>query len=83
MLTVAETAALLGISRMTVIRKADAGELPCLIVIAGPRKKTRRFPRRFVEDLVQAKGRSLSLAGLAAIWLRLSPDNDGCHREPE
>ena len=83
MLTVAETAALLGISRMTVIRKADAGELPCLVVIAGPRKKIRRFPRRFVEELMLAKGRSLSIEEFTTIWLRPSSGAIRCHTEPE
>jgi excisionase family DNA binding protein len=44
MLSVSQAAALLGVSRMTVIRKADAGELPCVVVSRGTRQKLRRFP---------------------------------------
>jgi excisionase family DNA binding protein len=51
MLTVAQTAALMGISRMTVIRKADAGELPCVVINRGTRQKMRRFPRAAIELL--------------------------------
>jgi excisionase family DNA binding protein len=51
MLTVAQAADLLRVSRMTVIRKADAGELPCVVINSGKRKKLRRFPRQFIEDL--------------------------------
>lgn len=42
MLTVQQTAVLLGMSRMTVIRKADAGEVPCVIFSRGTRQKMRR-----------------------------------------
>ena len=45
MLTVKQAAALMGMSRTTVIRKADAGELPCVVVSHGARKKMRRVPR--------------------------------------
>ena len=62
MLTVAQTAHLLGISRMTVIRKAEAGELPCIVMTSGGRKKMRRFPRRFIEDLASGKAASLPLS---------------------
>ena len=51
MLTVAQTAALLGVSRMTVIRMADAGQLPCVVIARGDKKKTRRFPRKFIEEM--------------------------------
>lgn len=51
MLNGAQTAALLGISRMTVIRKADAGELPCVVISRGTRQKMRRFPRAAIEQL--------------------------------
>jgi excisionase family DNA binding protein len=51
MLTVQQTAALLGMSRTTVIRKADAGELPCVVMCRGSRQKMRRFPRTAIEDL--------------------------------
>jgi len=55
MLTVAQTAALMGISRMTVIRKADAGELPCVVINRGTRQKMRRFPRAAIEQLAAGR----------------------------
>lgn len=56
MLTVSQAAALMGLSRTTVIRKADAGELPCVIVSRGTRKTMRRFPRAAIEELVAHGG---------------------------
>lgn len=71
MLTVAQTAALLGISRTTVIRKADAGDLPCVVVSQGTRKKMRRFPLALVEDLAlhAGGGEQTDLRQYAASWL--------------
>lgn len=57
MLTVAQTATLLGVSRMTVTRKADSGELPCVIMRRGNQKKMRRFPRALIEDLASHAAR--------------------------
>jgi excisionase family DNA binding protein len=56
MLTVTQTAALMGVSRMTVIRRADAGELPCVVVSRGTRQKMRRFPRAPIEELAARAG---------------------------
>jgi predicted DNA-binding transcriptional regulator AlpA len=56
MLTVTQTAALLGVSRMTIIRKANAGDLPCIVVTRGSRNTIRRFPRKFIEDLAAGLG---------------------------
>jgi helix-turn-helix protein len=58
----AQTAHLLGISRMTVIRKADTGELPCVVVNRGKQRKMRRFPRQFIEDM--ALGRHPGISSL-------------------
>lgn len=71
MLTVAQTAALLRVSRMTVIRKADCGELPCLIVNREPRQKLRRFLRALIEDLVAGGvfGPAAELKDCTAQWL--------------
>jgi len=71
MLTVAQTAALLGASRTTVIRKADAGELPCVVVSRGHRKKMRRFPQALIEDLALYAGgpSETDLRELATEWL--------------
>jgi len=71
MLTVNQAAALMGMSRMTVIRKADAGELPCVVVSRGSRRKMRRFPRAAIEELA-ARGGSVAemeLAEYTARWL--------------
>jgi len=71
MLTVKQTAALMGMSRMTVIRKADAGELPCVVVSRGTRQKMRRFPRAPIEELA-ARGGTNAQADLkeyTAQWL--------------
>jgi excisionase family DNA binding protein len=71
MLTVKQTAALLGMSRMTVIRKADAGELPCIVVSRGTRQKMRRFPRAPIEELAMRGGASVraDLRDYTAQWL--------------
>jgi excisionase family DNA binding protein len=70
MLTVSQTAELMGTSRMTVIRKADAGELPCLVVSRGTRQKMRRFPRALIEELaVQGgMGAETDLGAFTARW---------------
>jgi len=70
MLTVAQAAALMGMSRTTVIRKADAGELPCVVVSRGTRQKMRRFPRAFIEDLAArgGLGAETDLGDYAARW---------------
>jgi hypothetical protein len=71
MLTVAQTAALLGTSRATIIRKADAGELPCVVVSRGTKQKMRRFPQALIEDLACLAGCSseTDLAQFAGQWL--------------
>jgi excisionase family DNA binding protein len=56
MLTVSQAAALMGTSRATIIRKADAGELPCIVVSRGPRQKMRRFPRALIVDIAARGG---------------------------
>ena len=73
MLTVAQTAALLGVSRTTVIRMADAGQLPCVVVARGGKKKTRRFPRSFIEELILGKNSSASPEEYTSQW----PGHDG------
>jgi excisionase family DNA binding protein len=71
MLTVKQAAALMGMSRMTVIRKADAGELPCVVVSRGTRQKMRRFPRAPIEELAARGGTSAraDLKEYTAQWL--------------
>jgi hypothetical protein len=45
---------------MTAIRKADAGELPCVVMSRGTRPKTRRFPRAAIEELAAVAERRSS-----------------------
>ena len=56
---------------MTVIRKADAGELPCMLVRRGTRQKMRRFPRAAIEDLAAngGSGAQVELNEYTASWL--------------
>lgn len=83
MLTVKQAAALMGMSRTTVIRKADAGELPCVVVSRGTRKTMRRFPRAAIEELaacggstVQVDLREYTTQWLAAAAARIRGDED-------
>jgi len=71
MLTVAQTATLLGVSRSTVIRKADAGELPCVVISRGTCQKMRRFPRAPIEGLATHGGGTgqMELKDYTAQWL--------------
>ena len=83
MLTVSQAAALMGMSRTTVIRKADAGELPCVIVSRGTRKTMRRFPRAAIEELAahgsgaaQVDLREYTTRWLAQAAARMRGDED-------
>jgi excisionase family DNA binding protein len=71
LLTVKQAAALMGVSRMTVIRLADAGELPCVVVCRGARQKLRRFPRAPIEELAARGGAGalVDLKEFTAQWL--------------
>jgi hypothetical protein len=71
MLTVSQTAALLGTSPATVIRKADAGDLPCIVISRGARQNMRRFPRTMIEDLAAhgGCGNEVDLRDCTAGWL--------------
>jgi excisionase family DNA binding protein len=79
MLTVQQTAALMGMSRMTVIRKADADELPCVVVCRGTRQKMRRFPRAAIEELAARGGASGhgDLKDYTAQWLAAAASRAG------
>ena len=70
----------MGISRMTVIRKADAGELPCIVINRGTRQKMRRFPRAAIEQLAaggiasgQADLKEYTACWLADVAARIGP----------
>jgi excisionase family DNA binding protein len=67
-LTAAQLAARLGLSRETVRRLAIAGALPHTVVCRGPRKTTRRFPRRFADEFAASGLDTGSLAAFSAQW---------------
>jgi len=80
MLTVKQTAALLGMSLMTVIRKADAGELPCIVVNRGTRQMMRRSPRAPIEELAVRGGTNVQadLKDYTAPWLASAATRADC-----
>ena len=67
-LTAAQLARRLGVSRETVRRLAIAGALPHTVVCHGARKTTRRYPRRFAEELAASGLEAADLAAFAAAW---------------
>ncbi len=71
LIDVEQTAELLRVSRMTVIRMADAGQLPAIIVRRGKVQKIRRIPRAFVERMIAdaAAGAQVDIDTYAATWL--------------
>ncbi len=71
LIDVEETAELLRVSRMTVIRMADEGLLPAIVVRRGKVQKIRRIPRAFVERMIAdaAAGARVDMDQHAAAWL--------------
>jgi excisionase family DNA binding protein len=71
LLDLEETAELLGVSRMTVARMADEGQLPSVVIRRGRVQKTRRIPRAFVDRMVAdaSAGAQVDLEEYAAVWL--------------
>ncbi len=71
LLDVEQTADLLRVSRMTVIRMADQGQLPAIVVRRGKVQKIRRIPRAFVERMIAdaAAGTQVDMDKYAAAWL--------------
>ena len=67
-LTAAQLARRLGVSRETVRRLAIAGTLPHTVVCHGARKTTRRYPRRFAEEVAASGLEVADLAAFAAQW---------------
>ncbi len=67
-LTAAQLAQRLGVSRETVRRLAIAGTLPHTVVCRGARKTTRRYPRRFAEEFAASGLEVADLAAFAAAW---------------
>jgi excisionase family DNA binding protein len=71
LLDLAETADLLGVSRMTVARMADEGRLPSVVIRRGRVQKTRRIPRAFIDRVladVCASG-EVDMEKYTAAWL--------------
>jgi len=71
LLDVRQAAKLLQVSRSTVIRLADEGRLPAIVVRTGKVQKTRRIPRAFVERMIAdaASGASVDMDAYVAAWL--------------
>ena len=71
LLDLEETAGLLGVSRMTVARMADEGQLPSVVIRRGRVQKLRRIPRTFVDRIVAdaCAGAEVDLAEHTATWL--------------
>ena len=71
LLDLEETAGLLGVSRMTVARMADEGQLPSVVIRRGRVQKIRRIARTFVDRIVAdaCAGVEVDSAEYAATWL--------------
>ena len=71
LLDLEETAGLLGVSRMTVARMADEGQLPSVVIRRGRVQKIRRIPRAFVDRIVAdaCAGAEVDLEEYTAAWL--------------
>lgn len=71
LLDVDETAELLRVSRMTVTRLVDEGQLPSVTIRKGKTHKLRRIPRAFIERLVADAnaGTQVDMEAYAAAWL--------------
>ena len=71
LLDLEETAGLLGVSRMTVARMADEGQLPSVVIRRGRVQKIRRIARTFVDRIVAdaCAGAEVDLAEYTATWL--------------
>jgi hypothetical protein len=61
----------LGVSRMTVARMADEGQLPSVVIRRGRVQKTRRIPCAFVERMLAdaCAGAEVDMDHYAAAWL--------------
>jgi excisionase family DNA binding protein len=68
LLTAAQFAQRLGVSRETVRRLAITGALPHTVVCRGTRKTTRRYPRRFADEFAASGLDTGDLAAFAAQW---------------
>jgi excisionase family DNA binding protein len=71
LLDVAETARLLKVSRMTVVRLIDERRIPAVIVRRGGSQKIRRIPRAFILRLLADAnaGAQVDVDQLTTAWL--------------
>jgi Helix-turn-helix domain len=78
----AEAARLLRVSRMTMTRLCDQGQVPCVVVCRGRRQQLRRIPRAFIDavalDAITAGGQ-VDLKEFAAAWRARSTQPAGMH----
>src|SRR5215831_17315466 len=70
LLCLEETAGLLVVCRMTVVRMADEGRLPSVVIRRGRVQKIRRIPRAFVDriDADACAGAEVDLEEYGAVW---------------
>jgi excisionase family DNA binding protein len=71
LLDIDEAAELLHMSRMTVIRLVDEGQLPAIVVRRGKVQKIRRIPRAFVQSLIAdaSAGQHVEMTASTSAWL--------------
>lgn len=82
LLDVDETAELLRVSRSTVTRLVDEGQIPSVTIRKGKTHKLRRIPRAFIERLVADAnaGTQVDMQAHAAAWLT---EQAGRHELPK
>lgn len=78
LLDVDETAELLRVSRSTVTRLVDDGQIPSVTIRKGKTHKLRRIPRAFIERLVTDAnaGAQVDMQAYASAWLA---EREQCH----
>jgi excisionase family DNA binding protein len=78
LLNIAETAEMLKVSRMTIVRLVDERRMPSVIVRRGRSQKIRRIPRAFIERLVAEAGAGVQvdLEQLTAAWFDQTASSD-------
>lgn len=79
-----QTATLMGVSRQTVDRMVDSGELPSIVLRKGSRQRMVRIPKAFVLTLLKDlnAGSAVTLKDYTARWLASVAEaaGDGAHQ---
>jgi len=79
-----QTATLMGVSRQTVDRMVDSGELPSIVLRKGSRQRMVRIPKAFVLTLLKDlnAGSAVTLKDYTARWLASVAEaaGDGVHQ---